>query len=270
LVQNRVLLGIFDGKVLQDLIKKIPEQLRPFVLYLLLVSDGVEVQKDTSWTPVTAKILNWPSGVRTLLGAIILLAVFPPHVRDYDQMFLPIVEQLAALAPKGPGFTVKDIQRWVMVAIHLNDTRGVPGGCCGSHAPALIGSCVHCVQAGQYHKKSTVLPGAVRALPPADKCNAAQKRLRDEYEHEFAGCQAIAKFARMDRPQKRTHKACMESGRRCTGSKASKKKEAFHGVSCFSKLLWYHKIPIHNRYDEAHTFANNIKNEIHYIGVCSV
>ena len=267
-VKDRIMLDIFDGQVLQDHIKKIPEHLRDFILYLLLVSDGVEVQKDVTWTPVTAKILNWPSGVRTLLGAIIMLAVFPPHVKDYDQMFLPIVEQLAKLAPRAAGLTVNDITRWVMMVLHLNDTRGVPGGCMGSHAPALVGSCVHCVQVGQHHKVSTVLPGAVRALPPLDKCNNEQRRLREEYAKEFAGVDRVAKFATMNRPSNRTHTSCLESGRRCTGSVASKKQEAFHGVSCFSRLLWYHKIPKHNRYDEAHTFANQIKNEIHYIGVC--
>ena len=127
-----------------------PEELRDFILWLLLCSDGVEVQKDTTWTPVTAKIMNWPSGVRCLLGAILLLAVFPPHVKDYDQMFLPIVEMLAKLAPRtGTGFTVNDIVRFVVAAIHLNDTRGVPGGCCRSHAPCYNGSCVHCVVTGQ-------------------------------------------------------------------------------------------------------------------------
>jgi hypothetical protein len=259
---------IFDGNVLQDLIKKMPIELRDFILWLVLCSDGVEVQKDVTWTPVTAKIMNWPSGVRSLLGAILMLAVFPPKVKNYDQMFLPIVEQLAELAPRtGTGFTVNDVVRFVVMAIHLNDTRGVPGGCKGSHAPAYNGSCVHCVVPGQYHQCVTVLPGSVRSLPPVEQCNLQQKALRAKYATEFAGFKDLADLADMNRPQARTHTSCLKSGKRCTGSKKSKKAEAFHGVACFSRLLWYHKIPVHNRYDEAHTFANNLKNEIAYIGV---
>jgi hypothetical protein len=267
-VKNRTLIDIFDGTVLQDLIKKMPEELRDFILWLVLCSDGVEVQKDVTWTPVTAKIMNWPSGVRSLLGAILMLAVFPPHVKNYDQMFLPIVEQLAALAPRtGTGFTVNDIVRFVVMAIHLNDTRGVPGGCCGSHAPCYNGSCVHCVVPGQYHHSVMVLPGSVRGLPDAEHCTLRQRALRAKYATEFAGCKRLAELADKIRPQSRTHTSCLKSGRRCTGKTKSKTAEAFHGVACFSRLLWYHKIPLHNRYDEAHTFANHLKNEIAYIGV---
>lgn len=267
-VKNRTLIDIFDGTVMQNLIKKMPEDLRDFILWLVMVSDGVEVQKNVSWTPVTAKIMNWPSGVRCLLGAILLLAVFPPNVKNYDQMFLPIVEMLAKLAPRGgTGFTVNDIIRFVVMAIHLNDTRGVPGGCCGSHAPCYYGSCVHCVVPGEYHGCSTVLPGSVRALPAPDQCTAAQMRLRTAYAAEFSSFPSLAKLADMSRPQARSHTSCLESGRRCTGTEKSRKAEAFHGVSCFARLLWYHNIPKHNRYDEAHTFANNIKGEIAYIGV---
>jgi hypothetical protein len=100
-----------------------------------------------------------------------------------------------------------------------------------------------------------------------DHASRAENNLRDQYATEFAACPKIADFAFLPRPQARTHTSCIDSGRRCTGSKKSKQLETFYGVSVFSRLLWYHKIPKHNRYDEAHMFANNIKNELAYIGV---
>ena len=57
-VKHRTLLDVFDAQVLQDLIRQMPAQALAHIIYLMMVSDGVEVQKDTSWTPVTAKILN--------------------------------------------------------------------------------------------------------------------------------------------------------------------------------------------------------------------
>ena len=57
-VKHRTLLDVFDAQVLQDLIRRMPAEQQAHITYLMMVSDGAEVQKDTSWTPVTAKILN--------------------------------------------------------------------------------------------------------------------------------------------------------------------------------------------------------------------
>jgi hypothetical protein len=223
------------------------------------VNDGVEVIKNVTYTPVTIKILNMLAGLRGALGTLLFIALFPPKVLDYNAMMRPIVDMLVDLAPGAAGLTMEDGKViHVALAWILNDTRGVPTGCCGKQAPCFCGSCVLCVVQGQRHHTVTILPGAVRTLPPSHALRAA-------YAEEFKAYQPIAMLATLPRSKKRTHAKILASGRRVLGG-AQEKDEAFKGVSEFSRI-WYHNIAKHTKYDLAHALANQVKDTIRYMMV---
>ena len=227
--------------------------------FFLQVNDGVEVTKNVTYTPVTIKILNMFAGLRGALGTLVFIALFPPKVKDYNAMMRPIVDMLVDLAPGAEGLTLEDgTLIHVALAWILNDTRGVPTGCCGKQAPALIGSCVIDVVQGQRHHRSTILPGAVRLLPP-------NHALRADYAEEFEAYEPIAVLATLPRCNKRSHTKIVASGRRVLAG-AAEKGEAFKGVSEFVRL-WYHNLAKHTKYDLAHALANQVKDTIRYMMV---
>jgi hypothetical protein len=115
--------------------------------------------------------LNYPPILRNLLECIWLFGILPPHVKDYQQMLLPLVDQLAKYqpGPLGEDLTVYDADleaetsHRLIMAFVLNDIRAVPSGTCGKHPPAYVGSCNFCKQVGR-NTDRMVLGGAVRAL----------------------------------------------------------------------------------------------------------
>ncbi len=94
---NRELVDFTDSSIHAELYRE--EETDEVVLYIVMCFDGVEVEKNVTYTPVTAKLLNLPPGLRGQLGNLWLLGFFPPHVQDYDTMLTPIVEQLATHRP---------------------------------------------------------------------------------------------------------------------------------------------------------------------------
>jgi len=78
--------------------------LAPFVavkdcIFFAQSNDGVEVTKSTTFTPITAKVLNYNGKMRGLLTNIVLLGFMPPGVKNYQNMLLPVVEMYAKRAP---------------------------------------------------------------------------------------------------------------------------------------------------------------------------
>ena len=141
-------------------------------LFFAQSNDGVVVgQAKQTYTPITAKLLNYKLGMRGLLQSILLLGFMPPGVKNYQNMLLPVVEMFQRRCPyNGEALTVFDAHRQAERQVHLvcawiaNDTRGVPHATCGKQAPCYIGSCTMCCCLGS-HLRNMVLPGAVRALP---------------------------------------------------------------------------------------------------------
>jgi hypothetical protein len=204
------------------------------------------------------KILNMPGVLRGALGTMLFMALFPPHIKNYNAMMRPIVDMFVDLEPRGRGIAVDDKVIHVALAWILNDTRGVPSCCNGKQAPCLCGSCVKCYVQGQSHHTSVVLPGAVRTLPiPHD--------LRDKYAEEFAAYEPLAVLATLPRSGKRTHKGIIKSGERVLAG-ADQKTEAFKGVTEFARL-WYHNIAKHTIYDLAHALANMVSDTVQYVMV---
>lgn len=247
-----VLRDCYQGRIMQRLFRSFDAALLPDIIYLTQCNDGVEVEKNVSYTPCTAEVLNLEPQVRSLLGSIWLLALFPPHVRDYQSMFLPLVNMYKELAPGGRGVKVWDAYQqrtrtiYVVLAWIVNDIRGVPNSSCGSYAPCYVGSCVWCkVRGVKVHRKTAIiLPGTVTQFPSSD-----ERRAR--YAREFSKVSKLVALSKSPRPVKRTRASCIRSGERAARDKEYAK-EAFKDVDVFTKALDYHDKPNHTIYDLAH------------------
>jgi hypothetical protein len=70
---DRELVSAFDGKILQKMYYESDCKTKDETLYFACSNDGVEVEKGVSYTPITAKLLNYPTALRGLLSSIWLL-----------------------------------------------------------------------------------------------------------------------------------------------------------------------------------------------------
>ena len=171
-MEHRHLDSAWDGSIMEELFHNCTDAEKIHYLYFVHSNDGVEVEKNISYTPLTAKLLNFPPLLRGMLSAIWLLGFLPPHVKNYQNMLLPMVDMFARRAPgEEPvevfdAHTGEDANKWLVIASLANDIRGVPGATCGRHPPCKVGSCNFCHVEGVRHRRTTVLPGSVRALPP--------------------------------------------------------------------------------------------------------
>ena len=88
-VAAREMRDVWDGTLMNDLIRKIDKG-DPSKLYLYLgqSNDGVQVEKNVSYTPITAKVLNLPAKMR---GMIYLLFCIPYIFLVWPYFFLYII-----------------------------------------------------------------------------------------------------------------------------------------------------------------------------------
>lgn len=150
-------------------------------------------------------------------------------------------------------------QKWVVLAWNSNDIRGLTACTCGKSPPCYVGGCNMCEQCGFRHGRTTVHPGAVRALP------LSNTELRTLYKREFSAVEEMVEMADQGRPRKRTKAAAVASGNRVLTGEADAKHEAFKDVDVFTTTLWYHDKIKHNMYDLAHQFANVVKQHLRYM-----
>ena len=236
-----------------EAIPEIPEAAEVYTIYLSLAADGTEVQKGRSYTPVTSKVLNLGSDLRSMLSNIRLHAIFPPKVQDYNSLFRPVAEELHLYRPGGGHPIRVDSETDEHKLLHLvNDMRGVPACCGGHHPPCTIGSCVFCAVIGIHRQSRTVVPGAVRALP---KSHA----LRKVYAKEFAQDPTLKTYALLGRPAKRKQEQVEPSVRRVQQKESKASEEPFLSHTPFAELLDYHDPTKHTFSDNAHALGNGIK-----------
>ncbi len=279
-IDDRELVDIFDGKAFEDLHHSRDDANKNHTLYFLMCQDGVEVTKGTSYTPVTAKLLNWSPKVRSLQGNIILLGFLPPHVQDYTAMLLPIAEMFASHEPAREPLIVHDQNGrehrvWYMLAATVTDIRGYPAVSCGSSPPCYVGGCNACKVKGirPSNDMATIMPGAVRAV---SKRSESGKALRRAYEHEFKSVPIMQTYHKDRWPASRSHDEALEEGEKeeerigdrlyakATLSKA-RQHLAFHGVDAFTRTLTYWDKIRNVVYDPAHEHSNMIKHIVNMI-----
>ena len=328
-VENRELHDCWDASILGALFHALDDPEKCHYLYLAQSNDGVEVEKNVTYTPITAKLLNLPPDLRgqasytsthchrvfgtpyqcgtayhertratsvrrtavvrrttmvrttyistpgTVMGRrtvcagmlanIWLLGYLPPKVKNYQSMLQPLVDMFAKHAPGGEPISVYDahldteVDKFIVCAWLNNDIRGVTNATCGKNPPALVGSCNFCCQGGQRHRHTTVLPGAVRALP------TDEDDLQKQYEEEFVQADDVALFSSMERPTKRTKTSAIDSGNRTAQGVSKEVDEAYKDVDIYTTSLWYHDKIKHTLYDLAHQFANVVKHILKYM-----
>ena len=96
-------------------------------------------------------------------------------------------------------------------------------------------------------------------------CHAVHT-LRGLYRKEFHANEEWAQLAHLECPAKRTKESAIASGNRVQQGAAKKKDEAYHDVDIFTVALWYHDKVKDNMYDNAHQFANAIKQLLIFLG----
>ena len=72
-VENRELHDVWDGTILGALFHALDDPEKCHYLYLAQSNDGVEVEKNVTYTPITAKLLNLPPDLR---GEALLLSLY--------------------------------------------------------------------------------------------------------------------------------------------------------------------------------------------------
>jgi hypothetical protein len=279
-IEDRELVDVFDGRAMEEFYHKLDDDHKDNFLYFILCQDGVEITKNVSYTPVTAKLLNWSSKMRSLLGNIILLGFFPPHVKDYTAMLAPIANMFAQHQPGNVPVEVTDrngatANAWYYLAVTVTDIRGCPAVSCGSSPPCYVGGCNACEIKGTkpLEKGAVIMPGAVRAVKRTTKNG---QRLRLSYSHEFKNIPSMKEYHMLGWPKKRKHEDAVKEGQteeERVGNKVyaksslskARKNLAFHGVDAFSKVLRYWDKIRCVVYDQAHEHANVIKQIINLI-----
>ena len=275
---DRELTDVWDGEVLERLFHNYEgpghEKKNQF-LYFSLCADGVEVKKrqDATYTPVTAKLLNWPPALRRLNTTIFLLAFFPPNVIDYGEMMSPIADTFALHQPGGTAIPVSIKTRreeaWLMLVNAISDIRGIPVFTGGSHPPCKVGSCNNCKVRGFRASNRTVLAGAVRGLGVC----VDDELLRTAYGNEFWYLTELNKYSEDFWPKTRKPIAIVEEGearheasiQQIVEQKAKqtiskrRAKFAYHTRDPFSSKLPYWNVHEQTTYDSAHEHSNLVK-----------
>lgn len=145
-------------------------------------SDGCVFQswKKRTYTPNVIQMLNLPPSVRTSFGGMVMLAVFPPKVKNYKLFYNTVLEhnrQLWLKTATGPGkglllydSHLKCTSRWYLrICWIVEDSRGLPNPTGSKQAPAITGACPLCCIRGSRlstsgdnsNKATTYYPGAV-------------------------------------------------------------------------------------------------------------
>ena len=238
---------------------------RNVTLFVALTADGTEIHKNVSYTPVTLKVLNLQSTLRSRMSSIVLLAVLPPHIKNYNNLLRPVAHLIHRHRPGGGvPITLRHpvsgttIFLYVYLAYTVNDIRGVPGCTGGKHAPCIEGSCVRCKVRGLHRQNRTIVPASVRALAPQDP-------LRSQWETEFKKDDTLRSYAKMSRPAARSKAEVVPSAQRVLNAKTKSakkechKEEPFTSICVLAEMLPYFDVTKHSLYDLAHMIGNFLK-----------
>jgi hypothetical protein len=94
----------------------------------------------------------------------------------------------------------------------------------------------------------------------------AGKDLRRAYATEFRHTKQLQEWAsKKAPPPPRTKQSSIASGKRVETGASNPKEEAYRAVDIFTQLLWYHDKNKHVLYDNAHQFANVLKQMMNLI-----
>ena len=218
--------------------------------------------------PVLLSVYNVAPWVRNLLTMLFMVAIFPTNCKNGQLYLEPVVEMFAELKPGGSGFPVVSpvtglTETWyAMIALTINDMRGISKGNCQVQAPAKNNACNCCAVRG-YHIKcygTTAYPSAVTFLPPDDP-------LRDEYRQTFRNWQELRCLADTLEPPRffsdEYVRAAMALAEDSDKEKSSESHPGwtygFFQMSCFVKHLDYWRTWMMNIRDTDHMLLNRVR-----------
>ena len=93
----------------------------------------------------------------------------------------------------------------------------------------------------------------------------AGQALRTAYAREFSADELLTKWSKQRAPTMRTKACSIASGERTAAKESLGKNEAYKAVDIFTQKLWYHNKNKHVLYDNAHQFANVLKQMMNVI-----
>jgi hypothetical protein len=94
---------------------------------------------------------------------------------------------------------------------------------------------------------------------------AAARVLRGAYSRAFPHDDLLEEWSKKLAPAARTKARSIASGERVASGAREPKEEAYKDVDIFTKYLWYHDKNRHVLYDNAHQFANVLKQMLNAI-----
>ena len=221
--------------------------------------------------PVLLSIYNCPPWIRNLMTMLLMVAILPTNCKNVQMYLEPAVEMFAALKPGGDGFPVispltGQVETWyAMIALTINDMRGISKGNCQMQAPSKVNACNCCAVRGFHLScyKTTMYPSAVTFLPSGH-------RLRREYRRTFSKCPTLRKMADVTQPRFFTDeyvRAAMDlaeqSDLKTTSDNHPAKKYGFYQRSCFVKLLDYWRPALDDEYPRYRSYADEPRAHDH-------
>lgn len=171
--------------------------------------------------PVVGMILNLPPRMRTTFGALLLLGVMPPKIRNYKVMFQFLLRQLQP-ALRGPGILVRDssIDKDIMLKIEIvaivEDSRGLKNPLCCKQSPAIVGGCPYCAVVGLRGCGTTAYVSAISSLRRVQERAFSQQNeiIKRKFKRSFAHWPEVLEKADLPPPKTTTVKDALLSARR--------------------------------------------------------
>ena len=263
----------FDGTIYRD-------HLEPYIrshgvdpyktILCAMCFDDVEICRwpKKNICPVLLSVYNVAPWVRNLLTMLFMVAILPTNCKNGQLYLEPVVQMFAELKPGGSGFPVVSpvtglTETWyAMIALTINDMRGISKGNCQVQSPAKTNACNCCAVRG-YHIKSygtTVYPSAVTFLPPGDP-------LRDEYRETFRNCQELRRLAdTLEAPRffsdeyvRAAMALAEDSDKEMSNDNHPAWTYGFFQMSCFVKHLDYWRPWMMNIRDTDHMLLNRVR-----------
>ena len=232
-------------------------------------------QTRESATPCNGVIYNLPPPLRSAFSAILMFAMLPQKIRNYQTFYKAIFARLddqGALAP-GAGFDIDDkgTKKHIAIANKMEDVVGIPSGMCNKGVGARNGTCCWCKAKGFFCHSKMCYPGAITEMPD----NAKGRQLREKFKRQYEQLPEVAALADAPPFAQQTVGEAVDSGRRSkrarlstSMSKTAIKKaiadEPFTDVDAFTEQFGegWDKLK-RTVVDPAHELMNLVKDLLH-------